>query len=436
MNETFGTRVKRAWNAFNSPEETSMYRASVDIGPGYGTRPDRRRVITGSERTIISSIYNRIAVDVASTTFEHVRTDDQDRYLETIDSGLNNCLNVEANVDESGFAFKVDTVISLLDEGVVALVPVDTKGNPLKTESYDILTMRVGKILGWHPKYVDIQLWDENYGQFRQVTLPKNMVAIIENPFYSVMNEPNSTLKRLVYKLGLLDDADARANSTKLDLIIQLPYAVKTETQRRRAADRKKEIEMQLTGSSYGIAYIDSTEHVTQLNRPVENTLSSQINDLTNQLYGQLGIDATILNGTANAETMNNYYQRTVAPIIQAIRDEMIRKFLSKTARTQHQTIMTFQDPFKYMTVTQIAQVVDTLSRNEVLTGNEFRTALGFKPSDEPSADELRNKNLIDPNADYGSSSADTSSVDQTSTEEVDSGDTTIADLPISSLMG
>lgn len=434
MNESLGSRVKRAWNAFNSSEETYLYRVPADTGPAYGRRPDRRRIITGSERTIVSSIYNRIAVDVASTTFEHVRTDNQDRYLETINSGLNNCLNVEANVDESGFAFKVDAVISLLDEGCIALVPVDTKGNPLRTESYEILTMRVGKITGWHPKYVDIQLWDENRGTFRQVTLPKSMVAIIENPFYSVMNEPNSTLKRLVYKLGLLDDSDARANSTKLDLIIQLPYSVKTETQKKRAAERKNDIEMQLTGSAYGIAYIDSTEHVTQLNRPVENTLSSQINDLTNQLYGQLGIDATILNGTADAETMNNYYQRTVSPIIQAIRDEMIRKFLSKTARSQHQTIMTFQDPFRYMTVTQIAQVVDTLSRNEVLTGNEFRTALGFKPSDEPSADELRNKNLIDPNADYGSSSAyDTSSVDPGSTEEVGTS-TTVGDLPISQL--
>lgn len=434
MNESLGSRVKRAWNAFNSSEETYLYRVSADTGPAYGRRPDRRRIITGSERTIISSIYNRIAVDVASTTFEHVRTDNQDRYLETINSGLNNCLNVEANVDESGFAFKVDAVISLLDEGCIALVPVDTKGNPLRTESYEILTMRVGKIIGWHPKYVDIQLWDENRGTFRQVTLPKSMVAIIENPFYSVMNEPNSTLKRLVYKLGLLDDSDARANSTKLDLIIQLPYSVKTETQKKRAAERKNDIEMQLTGSAYGIAYIDSTEHVTQLNRPVENTLSSQINDLTNQLYGQLGIDATILNGTADAETMNNYYQRTVSPIIQAIRDEMIRKFLSKTARSQHQTIMTFQDPFRYMTVTQIAQVVDTLSRNEVLTGNEFRTALGFKPSDEPSADELRNKNLINPNVDYGSSSAyDTSSVDPGSTEEVGTS-TTVGDLPISQL--
>lgn len=429
-----GTRVKRAWDAFNAQEEMLISRTPIDYGPGYGRRPDRHRIISGSERTIISSIYNRIAVDVATTTFEHVRTDGEGRYLETIDSGLNNCLNIEANIDESGFAFKIDVIISLLDEGCVALVPVDTLGDPIKTNSYDILTMRVGKVVGWHPQHVDLEVFNEKRGQTQRVTLPKRMVAIVENPFYSVMNEPNSTLKRLVYKLGLLDDADARANSTKLDLIIQLPYSVKTETQKKRAADRKKDIEMQLTGSPYGIAYIDSTEHVTQLNRPIENTLLGQINDLTNQLYGQLGLDQTILNGTATAETMNNYYQRTVAPIIQAIKDEMIRKFLTKTARTRNQTIMTFQDPFKYLTVTQIAQVVDTLSRNEVLTGNEFRTALGFKPSDEPSADELRNKNLIDPNADYGSSSAyDTSSVDPGSTEEVGTS-TTVGDLPISQL--
>lgn len=433
MSTKLSSRIKSAWNAFTAQEEMHYRREQIDYGPGWGYRPDHRRIITGSERTIISSIYNRIAVDVATTTFEHVRTDDQDRYLETIDSGLNRCLNVEANLDESGFAFKVDAVISLLDEGCIAIVPVDTNRDPFTTDGYDVESLRVGKIVGWHPRYVDIQAYNENTGMIQQITMLKSDVAIIENPFYSVMNEPNSTLKRLVYKLGLLDDSDARANSSKLDLIIQLPYSIKTPTQQKRAADRKKDIEMQLTGSPYGIAYIDSTEHVTQLNRPVENTLSAQINDLTNQLYGQLGIDATILNGTASPETMNNYYQRTVAPIIQAIRDEMIRKFLSKTARSQHQTIMTFQDPFKYMTVTQIAQMADTLTRNEILTGNEFRTGLGFKPSDEPSADELRNKNLINPNADYGSGSADTSSVDPMSTGEVDS-DIPFGDLPISYL--
>jgi hypothetical protein len=297
----------------------------------------------------------------------------------------------------------LDVALSLLDEGCVAVVPVDTTLDPFMTQSYDVNTMRVAKIIGWHPQYVDLQLYNDRTGRQQQITLPKSSVAIIENPFYSVMNEPNSTLKRLTYKLGLLDDADSKANSSKLDMIIQLPYSIKTDTQQQRADTRKKTIEAQLTDSKYGIAYIDSTEHITQLNRPIENTLLGQINDLTAQLYSQLGIDETILNGTASSETMNNYYQRTVAPIIKAIRDEFVRKFISKTARSQHQTIMTFQDPFKYLTVVQIAQLVDSLSRNEVLSGNEFRTALGFKPSDDPGAEELRNKNLIDTNADYGS---------------------------------
>lgn len=355
----------------------------------------------GAERTIISSIKNRIAVDVSTTTFEHVRVDDNGRYLEAINSSLNQCLNVEANADQTGSSFMLDVVYSLLDEGCVAIVPVDTKYDPLKTESYEILSLRVGKIVSWHPKYVDVMLYNENDGQRQMVTLPKSMVGIVENPFYEVMNETNSTLKRLVYKLGLLDQADARTNSTKLDMIVQLPYSIRTETQTKRAETRRKEIECQLTNSKYGIAYIDAAEHVTQLNRPVENTLQSQINDLTNQLYSQLSIDQTVLNGTASAETMNNYYQRLIAPIIKAITDEMTRKFLSKTARSQHQTIMTFQDPFRYLNITQIATLVDSLSRNEVLTGNEFRTGLGFKPSSDPSADELRNKNLIAPE-DYG----------------------------------
>ena len=429
MANSFGSRLKHAWNAFTSKDEVRYNRDYADYGPSYGDRPDRNRVIFGSERTIISSIYTRIAIDVASTTFEHVRVDENGQYVETINSGLNNCLNVEANVDETGFAFKLDITLSLLDEGVVAIVPVDTNLDPVKTKSYDILTARVGKIVGWHPRYVDIQLYDDRTGIIRQVTLPKDAVAIVENPFYSVMNEPNSTLKRLVYKLGLLDDSDARSNSSKLDLIVQLPYTVRSGVQEQRAEKRRKNIEMQLTGSKYGIAYIDATEHVTQLNRPIENTLLSQINDLTNQLYAQLGLDQAILNGTADSETMNNYYQRTVYPIIKAIQDEMIRKFLTKTARSQYQTIMTFQDPFKYLTVTQIAQLVDSLSRNEVLTGNEFRTALGFKPSSEPSADELRNKNLIDPNVDYGAST------DETSTTVDDyGGEQTIGSIPVSQL--
>lgn len=390
-------KPKNSWNAFEQEREYS-----ADIGPGFGSDPARPRLLFGgAERTIISSIKNRIAVDVSTTTFEHVRVDDNGRYLETINSSLNQRLNVEANIDQTGSSFMLDVAYSLLDEGCVAIVPVDTKYDPLKTESYEILSLRVGKIVSWYPQYVDVMLYNENNGQRQTVTLPKSMVGIVENPFYEVMNETNSTLKRLVYKLGLLDQADARTNSTKLDMIVQLPYSIRTETQTKRAETRRKEIEFQLTNSKYGIAYIDAAEHVTQLNRPVENTLQSQINDLTNQLYSQLSIDQTVLNGTASAETMNNYYQRLIAPIIKAITDEMTRKFLSKTARSQHQTIMTFQDPFRYLNITQIATLVDSLSRNEVLTGNEFRTGLGFKPSSDPSADELRNKNLIAPE-DYG----------------------------------
>lgn len=434
MSNRLTKRLKKAWDVFKEKDKGDLS-VFTDYGPGYGNRPDRHRIVTGSERTIISSIYNRIAVDVASTTFEHVKTDENGRYKETISSGLNDCLNVAANVDETGFAFKIDLVVSLLDEGCVAVVPVETSKNALQTTSFDILSLRVAKIVGWHPEYVDVQIYNHLNGQTQQITLPKSLVAIIENPFYSVMNQPNSTLKRLVYKLGLLDDADARANSSKLDLIIQLPYTVKSPAQKMRADTRKKDIEMQLTGSQYGIAYIDSTEHVTQLNRSVENTLSSQIETLTAQLYSQLGIDESILNGTASAETMNNYYQRTVYPIIQAIKEEFTRKFLTKTARTQGQTIMSFQDPFKYMTVTQIAQIVDTLSRNEVLTGNEFRTALGFKPSSEPGADELRNKNLINPNADYGSTSAYSSSADSVSAEEVNGNNTDLGAMTVGELM-
>lgn len=397
MAESFRSRLKNAWNAFSNKE--NEYQVSYDIGPGYSSRPDRHRIITGSERTIISSIYTRIAIDVASTSFEHVRMDDNDRYLETINSGLNNCLNVEANIDQTGVAFMLDVVISLLDEGCIAVIPTDTSANPELTSSYDIYSMRVGKIVNWYPRHVRVELYNENTGQRQQVTLSKSSVAIIENPFYSVMNEKNSTMNRLVYKLGLLDDADAKSVSSNLDMIIQLPYTVKTPTQEKRAEDRRKSIEAQLTGSKYGIAYIDSTEKVTQLNRSLENNLLSQVEKLTNQLYSQLGMDETILNGTANSDTMNNYYQRTVAPIIKVIKDEFIRKFISKTARTQRQSIMTFQDPFRYMTVTQIANLVDPMSRNEVLTPNEFRTALGFKPSENPDSDELRNRNLIDVNS-------------------------------------
>lgn len=404
MAESFRTRLQHAWNAFSN-QETTDYRYSTSVGSSYGYRPDRVGISIGSERTIINAIYNRIAVDVAATTFMHVRVDENKRYKEEINSGLNYCLNEEANIDQTATAFMADIAYSLLEEGCIAIVPIDTTLDPFVTGSYDINSMRRGKIVGWHPKHVDLEVYNDNSGIKQQITMPKSSVAIIENPFYAVMNEPNSTLKRLVYKLKLLDDADAKANSSKLDAIVQLPYTIRNESQKKRAEDRKRSLEDQLENSKYGVAYIDATEKFTQLNRSVENTLPEQIKTLTDQLYSQLSLDITVLNGTATDSTMNNYYQRTVAPVVKAIRDAMNCKFLTKTARTQNQQIMTFQDPFKYMTVTQISQMVDSLSRNEVLTGNEFRTALGFKPSEEPSADELRNKNLIDPNADYGSSS-------------------------------
>lgn len=424
MGESFSSRLKHAWNAFNSKGDEEYYYPTASIGPSYGSRPDRRYIVSGSERTIIASIYTRIAIDVASTTFEHVRVDDEGRYQETVNSDLNTLLNIEANLDQTGFAFLLDVAYSLLEEGTIAVCPIDFNVDIRKSpiDAFKFTTARVGKIVAWYPKHVRVRLYDENSGEFKEVTFPKQNVAILENPFYSVMNEPNSTLKRLVYKLSLLDDADAKANSSRLDMIVQLPYTVKTPTQEKRAADRKASIENQLTNSKYGIAYIDATEKVTQLNRSIENTLPQQVTDLRNQLYSQLGIDETILNGAANADTMNNYYQRTVAPIIKTIKDEFIRKFLSKTARSQHQTIMTFQDPFKYLTVVQIANLVDSLSRNEVLTGNEFRTALGFKPSDEPGADELRNKNLIDPNADYGASPESQYMEEQPYNEYIDEG--------------
>lgn len=434
LGERFGMALRHGIDVFRNGEQDDFVWPDprVDIGPGYGDRPDRKRTLFGGERTIISSIYTRIAIDVASTTFEHVKVDSNEFYTETVNSGLNQCLNIEANVDQSAFAFKVDMVYSLLDEGSVALVPTETSKTIKDGNTFDIYSMRVGKIVGWHPRYVDLMVYNENTSRIEPLTLPKSSVAILENPFYSVMNEPNSTLKRLVYKLGLLDEADARANSTKLDLIIQLPYTIKTDLQQKRVAERKKDIEFQLTGSKYGIAYIDATEKVTQLNRPVENKLLEQIQQLTDQLYSQLGLDASILNGTATAETMNNYYQRTVSAIVQTIKEELTRKFLSKTARSQGQRIMNFQDPFKYMTVSQIAQIVDTLSRNEVLTPNEFRVSLGYKPSSEPSANELRNKNLINPDDTFGETSGEEEMGEEPPPEA--DANTPLGQLPISQL--
>jgi hypothetical protein len=415
------------WNTFDA--QTTKSYSGLNFGPSVTVSPSRRRFFSGSERTIIASIYTRIAVDVASTTFEHVRTDAEGRYLETIDSGLNDCLNVEANVDQTGFDLMLDFIYSILQEGQAALVPIDTTTDPTFTRSFDINTMRVGKVLAHHPRYVDLEVYNDKNGTRQQVTMPKESVAIVQNPFYAVMNEPNSTLKRLTHKLNLLDQADEQSVSSDLDLIIQLPYTVKNEMKRQQAQTRLNDLTDQLKNSQYGIGYIDATEKVTQLNRPVENNLLDQINDLTNQLYSQLSLDATVMNGTANDTTMNNYFQRTVAPLIQVVKAEMTRSFLTKTARSQHQTIMSFQDPFKYLTVVQIAQLVDTLSRNEVLTGNEFRTGLGFKPSSDPSADELRNKNLIDAN------NFDSSGEEAPTTVSTDDGqEMTLKDVPLSQL--
>lgn len=413
------------WNTFDA--QTTKSYSGLNFGPSVTASPSRRRYFSGSERTIIASIYTRIAIDVASTTFEHVRTDAEGRYLETISSGLNDCLSVEANVDQTGFDLMLDFVYSILQEGQAALVPIDTTTDPTFTRSFDINTMRVGKILAHHPRYVDLEVYNDRSGTRQQVTMPKESVAIVQNPFYSVMNEPNSTLKRLTHKLNLLDQADEQSVSSDLNMIIQLPYTVKNEMKRQQAAQRLSDLTDQLKNSQYGIGYIDATEKVTQLNRPIENNLLDQVNELTNQLYSQLSLDATVMNGTANDSTMNNYFQRTVSPIIQIIKAEMTRSFLTKTARSQHQTIMSFQDPFKYLTVVQIAQIVDVLSRNEVLTGNEFRTGLGFKPSDDPSADELRNKNLIDVG---GEEEASETSPD----EGYETDNTPLADTPLSEL--
>lgn len=385
------SRAKRAWNVFLNRDPT---KSSWNQGYTSYYRPDRFRLSHGNERSIVTSVYNRIAMDVAAVDILHVRLDDNDRYVETIDSGLNNCLTLEANIDQTGRAFIQDIVMSMFDEGSVAIVPVDTIGNPFHSESYKIETMRVGKITKWFPSEVTVELYDDRSGKKREVTLPKRLVAIIENPLYSVMNEPNSTLQRLIRKLNLLDVVDEQNSSGKLDLIIQLPYIIKTEARRAQAENRRKDIEQQLAGSKYGIAYTDGTEHITQLNRPVENRLMSQIEYLTNLLYSQLGITQGILDGSADEKTMLNYFNRTIEPVLSAITGELKRKFLSKTARSQKQSVMFFRDPFKLVPVAEIAEISDKMTRNEIMTSNEIRQVIGMKPSDDPAADELRNKNL------------------------------------------
>lgn len=391
MNMSFGERLKHVWNVFLNRDPTYFPK---DLGAGYFYRPDRPRFSRTSERTIISSIYNRIAVDASTIEIKHVKLDDNDRFLSEIDSDLNRCLNLRANVDQTGRAFLQDVVMSLLDEGSVAIVPVDTSFDPDLSDSYKIFSMRVGKITDWYPSYIKVKLYNEKTGEKREVFVPKSSTVIIENPFYSVMNEPNSTMQRLIRKLGILDVIDEQSGSGKLDMIIQFPYIIKTEARRKQAEERRRDIENQLSGSKYGIAYTDGTERITQLNRGVENNLMSQIEYLTNMLFSQLGITQSILDGTADEQTMLNYYNRTIEPIVSAIVDEMKCKFLSQTARTRKQTIKFFRDPFKIVPVNQIADISDKLTRNEIVSSNEIRQVIGMKPSDDPSADELRNKNL------------------------------------------
>lgn len=393
MGMSFGSRLKHAWNAFTGTDYTTYQ----DVGPGYSSRPDRIRLTRGNERSIITSVYNRIALDVAALNVQHIRLDENGRFLSVIQDGLNTCLTVEANIDQTARAFIQDIVVSMLDEGCVAIVPVDTTYDPSVTGSYDIQTMRVGKILDWYPQHVRVRLYNERTGAKENILVPKSTVAIVENPLYAVVNEPNSTMQRLIRKLNLLDVIDEQSGSGKLDLIIQLPYVIKTEARRQQAENRRKDIEAQLSGTKYGIAYADGTERITQLNRSVNNNLMSQIEYLTSMLYSQLGITQSILDGTADEKTMLNYNNRTIEPIISAIVDEMKRKFLTKTARSQSQSISFFRDPFKLVPVNDIAEIADKFTRNEIMTSNEIRQVIGMKPSDDPRADELRNKNLSAP---------------------------------------
>ena len=394
MDYSISTRFKNAWNAFRNKDPSSF-----NNGMGFSVRPDRARLTRGNEKSITTPIYNRIALDVSSINIQHVRLDDNGRYREIIDSKLNSCLTLEANIDQTNRAFIQDVVISMFDEGAVAVVPVDTTIDPKITDSYDIITMRTGKILEWFPEKVKVRVYNDRTGLKEDLIILKKNVAIIENPLYAVINEPNSAMQRLIRKLNLLDVIDEKSASNKLDLIFQLPYTVRTETKRSQAEKRRGDLEQQLAESKYGIGYIDSTERVIQLNRPVENNLMSQIEYLTSMLYSQLGINQGVLEGTADSKAMSNYYDRTIEPIVSAIVDEMKRKFISKTARPQGQSIMYFRDPFKLVPILDLAEMVDKFTRNEVMTSNEFRQVIGMKPSNDPNADKLLNKNLKQTNS-------------------------------------
>ena len=395
---TFGSRLKNlkhAWNAFL--DVTNDRLRSYDTGSSYGGRPDRVRLTISNERSIISSIYTRLSIDVASIDIRHVRLDEEDRYLENIDSGLNNCLTLEANIDQAARHFRQDIATTLFDRGVAAIVPVNTSINPAVSGSFDIKTMRVGEVVTWMPQHVRVSVYNEANGRREEIVLEKKFVAIVENPLYAVMNEPNSTLQRLIRKLNLLDAVDEQSSSGKLDMIIQLPYVIKSEARRQQAEQRRKDIEFQLKGSQYGIAYTDGTEKITQLNRPAENNLLKQVEYLMEMLYAQLGLTAEVMNGTANEEAMLNYYNRTIDPILAAITEAMKRSFLTKTARSQQQSILYFRDPFKLVPIKDIAEIADKFTRNEILAANEIRQKIGIRPSKDPKADELRNSNMPAP---------------------------------------
>lgn len=400
MENSIRSRIKHAWNAFR---DNNSFRYYQQTGNGSSYRPDRVRMTRGNSQSIVTPIYNRIALDVSSVDIQHVKLDDDGRFLSVINSLLNNCLTLEANIDQTARAFIQDVVMSMFDEGSVAIVPTDTDDNPEFTSSYGIEKIRTGKIVEWYPQHVRVQVYNEIVGRRTEIVLPKSMVAIIENPLYAVINEPNSTMQRLIRKLNLLDVVDEQSSSGKLDLIIQLPYVIKTEARRVQAENRRKDIENQLSGSKYGIAYTDGTERITQLNRSVENNLMTQIEYLTRMLYSQLGITQSILDGTADDKVMLNYHSRTIEPILSAIVVEMKRKFLTKTARTQHQSIEFYRDPFKFVPVNDLAEITDKFTRNEIMSSNEVRQKIGMKPSDDPGADELRNKNLSKPNEDNNS---------------------------------
>ena len=409
----FLNRLQHGWNAFMNRDPTSYYTNAG--GNFYTYRPDRIRLSRGNERSIVTSIYNRIGLDVASIDINHCRLDEDGRFIEYVNSGLNNCLNQEANIDQTGRAIKQDIVMSMLDEGVVAIVPIDTTLDPKVTGSYDILSLRTGKILEWYPAHVKVKIYNEKKGYYEELILPKNMVGIVENPFYSIMNEPNSTLQRLIRKLNLLDAIDEQSGSGKLDLIIQLPYVVKSPARRQQARERRAEIESQLANSKYGIAYADGTERITQLNRSVDNNLMSQIEYLTSMLHSQLGITQSILDGTADEQTQLNYLTHTIEPIISAIVDEMKRKFLTKTARSQGQTITYFRDPFKLVPVNNIAEIADKFTRNEIMTSNEIRQKIGMKPAEDPKADQLMNSNISQP--------TDSAELDGINIKEIEEGE-------------